>query len=330
MKKLKFLINRIFGIDYRQLFDTVKKVHKLSGKNSLFLFFDIIYCGIKYQSGYIDYLNARMDRLNREERRDVVTRGINNQYVVKYNDFDYVHYFINKVDFNNKFSKYLGRDWLLVDGNHQRDAFADFIKDKTDFILKPTDGTHGDGVAKLPATMDSFDANLDKCPYLAEERIIQVPEMSSLNPTSVNTLRVITFLDKKGASHILAAYLRIGREGLVDNFCSGGMLTPVDLETGVLHYPAVDGENMAYEVHPITGNHIVGFKIPQWEDAKALALEAAHVIPQVRYVGWDIAISEKGPCLIEGNEYPGHVFYVFAEHHPDHKGCRHIFESIMD
>ncbi len=100
MKKLRFLIGRIFGMNYKQLFDTVKKVHKVSGKNSVALFFDIIYCGLKYQAGYIDYLNARMDTLNAEERRDVVTRGVNNQYVVKYNDFDYVHYFISKVDFN--------------------------------------------------------------------------------------------------------------------------------------------------------------------------------------------------------------------------------------
>ena len=97
MKKLRFLIGRIFGMNYKQLFDTVKKVHKVSGKNSVALFFDIIYCGLKYQAGYIDYLNARMDTLNAEERRDVVTRGVNNQYVVKYNDFDYVHYFINKM-----------------------------------------------------------------------------------------------------------------------------------------------------------------------------------------------------------------------------------------
>ena len=70
--------------------------------------------------------------------------------------------------------------------------------------------------------------------------------------------------------------------------------------------------------------------VTQYEKIKEMALEAALVVPQVRYVGWDIAVSENGPCLIEGNEYPGHVFYVFAEHHPDHKGCRHIFESVMD
>ena len=51
MKKLRFLIGRIFGMNYKQLFDTVKKVHKVSGKNSVALFFDIIYCGLKYQAG---------------------------------------------------------------------------------------------------------------------------------------------------------------------------------------------------------------------------------------------------------------------------------------
>ena len=137
----------------------------------------------------------------------MVTRGVNNQYVVKYNDFDYVHYFLNKADFNEKFGKFLGRDWLLVEGEDQRSQFADFIKGKDDFILKPTDGTHGDGVAKLPAEMASFDASMDKCPYLAEERIIQVDEMASLNPSSVNTIRAITFLDKEGKANLLAAYM---------------------------------------------------------------------------------------------------------------------------
>lgn len=329
MKKLKFLIGRIFDMDYKQFFNTLNKVHKVSGKNRIGLFFDIIYCGFKYQAGYIDYLNAGMYDLNSEERADVITRGVNNQYVVKYNNFDYIHFFQNKVDFNKKFSKYLGRDWMFAENANQREEFSKFIEEKTDFILKPVDGTHGDGVAKLPAEMSSFENSIDKMPYLAEERIIQVDELSALNPSSVNTIRAITFL-KDGKASLMAAYLRIGKDGIVDNFCNGGMLTPIDLETGTLIYPAVDGENRAYKSHPITKKSIIGFKIPQWEQVKAMALEAATIVPEVRYVGWDIAISNKGPCLIEGNEYPGHVFYVFAEHHPDHKGCRHIFEKYMD
>ena len=49
----------------------------------------------------------------------------------------------------------LGRDWLLIKNKDQRDEFRKFIEGKTDFILKPIDGTHGDGVAKLPAEMTS-------------------------------------------------------------------------------------------------------------------------------------------------------------------------------
>ena len=37
-----------------------------------------------------------------------------------------------------------------------------------------------------------------------------------------------------------------------------------------------------------------------------LVTEATKVGPEVRYVGWDVAISkEYGPLLIEGNSYPG-------------------------
>lgn len=329
MSKIKFLVGRILGMNYRQLFDTVKKCHKKSGKNSIWLFFDIVYCGLKYQAGYIDYMNAAMYNMSKAQKEDVITRGVNNQYVVKYNDFDYIHYFQDKAQFNKKFEKYLKRDWVLIERENQRDEFEKFIADKADFIIKPIDGTHGDGVKKLPAVMESFDESKAVIPYLAEERIIQVKEMSELNPTSVNTIRAITFV-KDGEVTLIAAYLRMGRDGVVDNFCNGGMLTPIDVETGVISCPAVDGENNAYSAHPITGKSIVGFKVPQFDEVRKMVLDAATFVPEVRYVGWDVAISEKGPCLIEGNEYPGHVFYNFPEHHPDGTGSRHVFEKIMN
>ncbi len=329
MNKLQFLAYRITHMDYRQFFDTIGKAHRMSGRNRAYLFFDIIYCGIKYQAGYIDYVNCGMYDLNRSERSDVITSGVNNQYVIKYNDPAYTHLFINKSEFGKKFAKYLNRDWLIVDGKDKRDDFARFIEGKRDLIIKPVEGTGGSGVAEFPAEMKSFDKNLGSIPYIAEEKIEQSAEMSALYPGSVNTVRAVTFLTKDGPV-LLAAYLRIGQDGIVDNFCSGGMLTPVDLESGEIRYPAVDESNTAYSVHPVTGASIVGFKVPMWEKVKAVALEAANVVPQVRYVGWDIALTDSGPCLIEGNEYPGHVFYVFSQHHPDHQGMRHVFEAVMD
>ncbi len=44
--------------------------------------------------------------------------------------------------------------------------------------------------------------------------------------------------------------------------------------------------------HPVTGEVIVGFQIPFWNQIIELVKELAYVVPQVRYVGWNIAITE--------------------------------------
>ena len=64
--------------------------------------------------------------------------------------------------------------------------------------------------------------------FLLEEVIIQNKELSKLYSGSVNTLRVITFLDNTGTTRILNTILRIGNNGNVDNFSSGGMYTFVN------------------------------------------------------------------------------------------------------
>ena len=53
--------------------------------------------------------------------------------------------------------------------------------------------------------------------------------------------------------------------------------------------------------HPITGTVFENFEIPLFDRAKSLTLEAAGLVPGLRIVGWDVAIGESGPVLIEGN-----------------------------
>lgn len=55
MGKLKYLIRRIAGMNYRQFFQKIDEVHEKSGKCKLFIFFDMVWCGLVYQAGYMDY-----------------------------------------------------------------------------------------------------------------------------------------------------------------------------------------------------------------------------------------------------------------------------------
>ena len=306
MKKFKFVLARLFDMDYERMFKTVGRIHEKSGKNRILIFLDMIYCGFRYQAGYVDYELFQMYDLNRAQRLNVWTRGKDDQLVGKYNKREFRHFFSNKDEFNEKFKDFIKREFLVIDGNNL-EAFKEFIKDKEEIIAKPIDGTHGDGVSKLKTKDLDYQTLCEKGRILLEEVVIQDKRMDALNPSSVNTLRIMTFFDlEKDEVFVPAAFLRIGNGAIVDNFNGGGMATKIDLEKGICAFKAVDRNYITYEYHPLTNKRILGFKIPDFDEALKLVKKAARVIPEVQFIAWDVAISNKGPCLIEGNDYPGH------------------------
>lgn len=329
MNRIEYLLQCIKNMNYKNYFKAAEKVHNRTGRPILAVLFDITYCGFRYSAGYEDYLQSSMWELNKFQRSQIVTRGVNNEIIVKYNDPKYFHCFDDKNEFNTLFSRYLHRDWVYIKDVNDRDKFARFIEGRDKWMLKPLHGEGGFGVKKLPATMEAFDKNTDSLPYLAEEVIIQHPVMADLNPSSVNTLRMLTFLKDDGTSELAYVYLRIGYgDVVVDNFCSGGVVANVDLSDGTVHTPAVDTEYRPMSKHPFTGAQIEGLKIPFFDEAREMVLDAAKVVPQIRWVGWDIAITENGPVMVEGNEYPGYLFN-FKVQHPEGYGMKGRFEKIF-
>ena len=76
----------------------------------------------------------------------------------------------------------------------------------------------------------------------------------------------------------------------------------------------------------MTGTPIKGFQFPDWDKATDLVKRASMVIPQVAYIGWDVAFSDKGPVLVEGNDFAGHDIYQLPEHTHDHMGIYPKFQ----
>ena len=115
----------------------------------------------------------------------------------------------------------------------------------------------------------------------------------------------------------------------MDNVDAGGMAARVNLDTGVIDTVAADKQGHEYARHPLTDAAITGFRLPYFEEAKAMCLEAMRVIPQVRFVAWDVAITPQGPTLIEGNSFPSHAVPQFAAHYPDGIGILPEFERYI-
>ena len=332
MEKIKYLFGRIKNMNFKRMFSTIDEIHELSGKSKIYLFFDIINCALRYQSGYVDYLLFEMWRLNKDERKTVLTRGKNNVFVKYYNNPSYNHIFLNKNEFNEKFKKYLNREYIILNGNN-KDEFNKFLKGKKVIFCKPTSGTHGDSMEKIVISEfkgDLYDYLYNKNLILVEEVVIQCEEMNKLYPYAINTVRIITVYKYEGEVLVVAAYQRIGNHGyIVDNYNGGGMVVPINEKTGIIEYPAVDKRKQIYYKHPMTDTPIVGFKVPKFSSAVNLAKKAAKVIDEIRYVGWDIAITDKGPVIIEGNEYPGHDIYQLPVHRTNNIGVLPKFEESL-
>lgn len=335
MNRLAFFFKRLVRMDFAKMWKTTAFLRERSGKSRLWLLCDMLRCAVKYNAGYMDYKIAEMYRLTDAQKSTVITRGVSNAIVRRMNDKAYWHLFDDKATFNTQFQEYVGRDWIRIGADTDPEAFRAFLAKNGDIIVKPLEGSSGVGIERY--TRESWQGRegaflaelIAGGAGIAEERVIQHPRMMQLCPTSVNTIRIATLLgDKKQG--VVYAFLRIGNGRVMDNVDCGGMAARVDLATGKLLTVGADKAGNTYTAHPMTGTPIVGFEVPFFHEAMDMCNAAALKVPQMRFVAWDVAVTEQGPRFIEGNSFPSHAVPQFAAHYPDGVGILREFRQFID
>ncbi len=333
MSKVKYLMGRLLRMNYRSMLRTVGMIHGKTGRSRLWLLGDMIICGLRYGAGYTDYLLCAFYDLTPAQRSTYVTRGVNNRIVRLCNDPAWYHCVEDKRTFNRIYGEFVRRSWLDMQ-QCTYDAFAEFMDGRDTIISKPAAATCGRGIEKLHKSdfesLKALYAHLHASGSgLIEDVIIQHAGISKIYPDAVNTYRIVTIC-RRGAAGVVCAFIRIGKGGrFVDNINSGGMAAPVDVDTGIVAFAACDKDGTCYEVHPDTGAPINGCQLPFWRESIEMCLEAAGVVPQLGYMGWDVAVSDDGPQLIEGNHFPGHDILQMPHHVPDRVGMLPRFRAFI-
>ncbi|MBA2934138.1 hypothetical protein HZF05_08495 [Sphingomonas sp. CGMCC 1.13654] len=181
-------------------------------------------------------------------------------------------------------------------------------------LLKPARGEGGRGVRFLDPPPEGAEGWLqEECrglrgAWLVQHRIVPHPALRDIALGALPTARITTIVNERDAPEVANAVLRIPSDpaAQVDNMKAGGLLCPIDLEDGTLGLACKGYGGGDYPTHPVTGATIPGRALPDWDAARALAIDAhARAFPDYALIGWDVGFAPDGPILIEGNGKPG-------------------------
>lgn len=287
-----------------QLFELANQVKRVSRAPRPVIIADMLWCSVRYEMGFRDYVVWDIRLLSARERATWMTHPKAFRLNSTLNGPDSRAILGDKIRFHHDFADLTHREW--IDAAQATAAeLAEFAARHPRMIAKPAHGEGGAGISIYAAAeIEDFTqwraALIARDQTLVEQVLEQHEALAGLYPGSVNTVRMITYLDPNDSLHIIASVLRIGNGDVIDNFASGGMYAMLD-DDGVAHYAGVDKQSNVYETHPATGVQIAGFAVPRYKEIVAMIAEAARRLPTVPYVGWDIAMTPEGPALIEAN-----------------------------
>lgn len=286
------------------------------------------------------YFHKRLYRKSVSKPGDYLLTHDLQKMIWYFNDMNYYSIFDDKIlteDFFNQFklpivkSFAYNKNTLFFKENQLRQVhnpvqllkFLEELKntvgsERDELIIKPIRAHAGRGISKESIeelqhnnlSLEKLFQKVISSDYLYQEVLEQHPELDKINPSSLNTIRVDTFVNRQGTPHILSMRLRCSAgTSFLDNISNGGLFIGIDSEEGTLHDEGFNDfskfSGRAYTEHPYTGIRFGGFKIPFFEEVKKLSTDAAKLLPGAKVVAWDIAVQPQGPIIVEGNYFPG-------------------------
>lgn len=151
--------------------------------------------------------------------------------------------------------------------------------------------------------------------YLLQTALRPHKDMQRISGNAVGCVRLVSGHDGTEASPIYAVWKIPEPGAFSDNFWQkGSMLGLINLTDGIVencHRGTGPSAEMLRN-HPVSGLPVPGFQIPYWEDLMAVAKAAHELFPDLAMCGFDIAVTDDGPVIVECNDRPSHMKYQLA------------------
>lgn len=238
---------------------------------------------------------------------------------------------------------YYLRDVIQICGEEDYPIFSEFVAKHPVFVIKPSDFWYGIGVKKVSLSEYNNDPSVAFQSILGEgkaikeqhqsrqgkmvieELIVQDEALARLHPESVNAIRATAVRGKDGRIHLYHPWIKVGMHGaFVASAVFNGFDAEVDSETGIVISDGYQENGNVFPVHPESGIPIKGFQVPKWDELIQIVDELMSFMPEYGYIGWDMVLTPKGWCVMEGN-YSGEFMFQLL----NGRGYKKEFEDLI-
>lgn len=236
----------------------------------------------------------------------------NNMLATAYADKSYLNVFLDGVKSPETLIKNI--NGVYFEDNFNPITYKEVINvclQESKLIIKPSiDSGLGKGIIFIEESNPEKKAKILESTLLQFEKdfviqkvIKQHETMAYLNPTSINTVRIMSFLNQDEVT-LLSPHVRIGmNNSKTDHFgVACGISQDGKLKDFLVNYS--DGKRLMS--HP-DGHVIKGIEIPGFQKIKQIIKQEHYKLAHFRIISWDFAIDMSAePVLIEVNlRYPG-------------------------
>lgn len=208
----------------------------------------------------------------------------------------------------------------FLDNKNHKISFSRFLKSVRDgngYIFRINRGGGGNGLYLLKykdnnyylndipykeIDIKKFIQNIDN--YIVTEALKNSEYSARIFDGSVNTLRIVIAKKKNASKYdVIETFHRFGCNESIpgDNVCRGGLIAPIDCQTGVLGKATSKKTLEFYSNHPDTGSKIEGVKVPHFNKIKKELLELSYQFPFFNFIAWDVVVTSNGFSIIEAN-----------------------------
>ncbi len=219
------------------------------------------------------------------------------------------------------FKPFYGREIISFSDNVSvsKERFSDFVKKHNAFICKPSNLSLARGIQKYNIIDFSsigglYNEILSKKPVIIEELIYNDKSFSMFHERSLNIVRIVVFRLRTGEIKIQRAYMGIGI-GNKDyaNTGAGSIAVPININTGKTCGRGFTQDGGVYDVHPDSGVKLTDYQVERWDELMELVHKLSTIMPEIKYVGWDFALTPKGWIIVEGNGNAGQTIHQIMD-----------------